>query len=128
MGVLDPSVPSQKVGAHRSLSVPQLGTGFGGSDASGEQAPPGHVQCPSMRERRKFVPEVRSDCPLHLRSCDEGRGNWPGHFSFQAFIFPILPVYKILVPQVTETPIFLSLSNLHFICFLPYLLSGQLWV
>lgn len=43
-------------------------------------------------------------------------------------IFPILPVYKILVSQVTETLMFVSLFNLHFTCFLPYLPSGQLWI
>lgn len=52
--------------------------------------------------------------------------DWPVALKKKS-IFPILPVYTILVPQVTETPILLSLFNLHFTSFLPYLPSGQLW-
>lgn len=47
-------------------------------------------------------------------------------FKKKKILFPILPVYKTLVPQVTETLMFVSLFNLHFTCFLPFLPSGQL--
>lgn len=46
-------------------------------------------------------------------------GLW--HFIFKKVIFTILPVYKILVPQVTETPIFfITYSLALYFFFFPF--------
>lgn len=85
------------------------------------------VQCPRCWSTGSPFQEAGNEYHLPFQEFWLRPGKLAWGIFFKHF-FPIFLVYKILVPQVIETPIFLSLSNLHFICFLPYLLSEQMLV